>query len=61
MKALRSQVTILQRLLKESKKKVGEIFLSYGTVRNYLASAVTKLGGRNRMDAVRVATKAGWL
>jgi two-component system response regulator DesR len=30
-------------------------------VRNYLASAVTKLGGRNRMDAVRVATKAGWL
>jgi two-component system response regulator DesR len=38
-----------------------ELFLSYGTVRNYLASAVTKLGGRNRMDAVRVATKAGWL
>ena len=38
-----------------------ELFLSYGTVRNYLASAVTKLGGRNRMDAVRVATKADWL
>ena len=38
-----------------------ELFLSYGTVRNYLASAVTKLGARNRMDAVRVATKAGWL
>jgi hypothetical protein len=26
-----------------------------------MASAVTKLGGRNRMDAVRVATEAGWL
>jgi two-component system, NarL family, response regulator DesR len=38
-----------------------ELFLSYGTVRNYLASAVTKLGGRNRMDAVRIATEAGWL
>ena len=35
--------------------------LSYGTVRNYLASAVTKLGARNRVDAVRVATEAGWL
>jgi len=38
-----------------------ELFLSYGTVRNYLAAAVTKLGGRNRMDAVQIATKAGWL
>ena len=38
-----------------------ELFLSYGTVRNYLSSAVTKLGGRNRVDAVRIATEAGWL
>jgi two-component system response regulator DesR len=38
-----------------------DVFLSYGTVRNYLAAAVTKLGGRNRMDAVQIATKAGWL
>jgi len=37
------------------------LFLSYGTVRNYLASAVTKLGARNRVDAVRIATEAGWL
>jgi two-component system, NarL family, response regulator DesR len=38
-----------------------ELFLSYGTVRNYMASAVTKLDGRNRVDAVRIATEAGWL
>ena len=38
-----------------------ELFLSYGTVRNYLASAVTKLGARNRVDAVRIAAEAGWL
>jgi len=38
-----------------------EMFLSYGTVRNYLASAVTKLGARNRVDAVRIATDADWL
>lgn len=35
--------------------------LSYGTVRNYLALAVTKLGARNRVDAVRVAAEADWL
>lgn len=37
------------------------LFLSYGTVRNYLLSAVTKLGARNRVDAVRIAAEAGWL
>ena len=38
-----------------------ELHLSYGTVRNYLASAVTKLGARNRVDAVRIASEADWL
>jgi two-component system response regulator DesR len=37
------------------------LFLSTGTVRNYLANAVTKLGARNRMDAIRIARGAGWL
>ena len=37
------------------------LFLSYGTVRNYLAAAVTKLGARNRVDAVHIAAEAGWL
>jgi two-component system, NarL family, response regulator DesR len=38
-----------------------DVHLSYGTVRNYLASAVTKLGARNKVDAVRIAAEAGWL
>ncbi len=38
-----------------------ELHLSYGTVRNYLASAVTKLGARNRVDAIRLAQQSGWL
>jgi two-component system response regulator DesR len=38
-----------------------ELYLSYGTVRNYLASAIEKLGARNRVDAVRIAAEAGWL
>lgn len=38
-----------------------KVFLSAGTVRNYLTTAVTKLNARNRMDAVRIARDAGWL
>lgn len=37
------------------------LFLSHGTVRNYLASAVTRLSARNRVDAIRIAREAGWL
>lgn len=37
------------------------LFLSYGTVRNYLSSAVVKLGARNRVDAVRIANETGWI
>jgi two-component system response regulator DesR len=35
--------------------------LSYGTVRNYLATAVAKVGARNRVDAIRIAKQSGWL
>ncbi len=38
-----------------------ELFLSEGTVRNYLSAAITKLGARNRAEAVRTATERGWL
>jgi two-component system response regulator DesR len=38
-----------------------DLHLSYGTVRNYLASAVTKLDARNRVDAIRIADRSGWL
>ncbi|MGH3468026.1 MAG: response regulator transcription factor [Thermocrispum sp.] len=37
------------------------LFLSAGTVRNYLTSAVTKLNARNRLDAIRLAQESGWL
>jgi len=39
----------------------GELFLTVGTVRNYLASATAKLGARNRVDGIRIATEMGWL
>jgi two-component system response regulator DesR len=37
------------------------VFLSEGTVRNYLSSAIGKLGARNRAEAIRNATDNGWL
>jgi two-component system, NarL family, response regulator DesR len=37
------------------------LYLSVGTVRNYLTSVVTKLNARNRVDAIRIAREAGWL
>ncbi len=37
------------------------LFLSAGTVRNYLTNIVTKLNARNRVDAIRIADEAGWL
>ncbi len=36
-------------------------YLSPGTVRNYLSSAMTKLGARTRTEAARIADEKGWL
>jgi two-component system, NarL family, response regulator DesR len=38
-----------------------ELHLSEGTVRNYLSEAISKTGGRNRVDAARIAREKGWL
>ena len=39
----------------------GKLFLSEGTVRNYLSAAIAKTGTRNRVEAVRQAEQKGWL
>jgi two-component system response regulator DesR len=39
----------------------GGLFLSEGTVRNYLSSCIQKTGGRNRAEARRIAEERGWL
>jgi two-component system response regulator DesR len=39
----------------------GALFLSVGTVRNYLTGIVTTLNARNRLHAVRIAQESGWL
>jgi two-component system response regulator DesR len=35
--------------------------LSEGTVRNYVSTAIQKLGARNRVEAARLAQQRGWL
>jgi two-component system, NarL family, response regulator DesR len=37
------------------------LYLSEGTVRNYLSSCIQKTGARNRTEALRIAEERGWL
>jgi DNA-binding CsgD family transcriptional regulator len=37
------------------------LYLSEGTVRNYLSSCIQKTGARNRAEALRIAEERGWL
>jgi DNA-binding NarL/FixJ family response regulator len=39
----------------------GRLYLSEGTVRNYLSSAIAKTSTRNRAEALRVSEDNGWL
>ncbi len=38
-----------------------KLFLSEGTVRNYLSAGIAKVGARNRAEAIRTADDRGWL
>jgi two-component system response regulator DesR len=44
-----------------SREIAERLYLSPGTVRNYLSAAMRKTGARNRLEAVRRARAAGWL
>ncbi|WP_127530800.1 response regulator transcription factor [Paenibacillus kobensis] len=37
------------------------LYLTSGTVRNYLSEAIRKLDAKNRIDAIVIANKNGWL
>lgn len=38
-----------------------QLFLSYGTVRNYMSEAIGKLGANTRIEAIDIARSKGWL
>jgi len=39
----------------------GRLRLANGTVRNYLSAVIAKTGARNRIDAIRIVRRDGWL
>lgn len=45
----------------EAPEIAAAMHVSVGTVRNYLTKIVTKLNARNRVDAIRIASSAGWI
>ncbi|MFJ9109800.1 DNA-binding response regulator [Streptomyces sp. NPDC102283] len=44
-----------------SRQIAARLRLAGGTIRNYLSTVVTKLGARNRVDAIRIARESGLL
>lgn len=46
---------------KTTKEMTSELFLSSGTVRNYLSEIIQKLEAKNRIEAIRVAREKGWI
>ena len=56
------ELSVLERLSygDTTAEIASRLHLSEGTVRNYLCALVTKLGARNRIDALRIARDAHW-
>jgi two-component system, NarL family, response regulator DesR len=59
--AREQEVLAASRELATVAEIAGAVYLSPGTVRNYLSSAMQKLGARTRAEAVRIAEEKGWL
>ena len=61
---LSNQEKILLAKVKEglSNKEISsELYLSDGTIRNYISNILTKLNCKNRTEAVKKATEEGWI
>ena len=61
---LTNQEKIILIKIKEglpNKEIANELFLSEGTVRNYISNILTKLNCKNRTEAVKKSTEEGWL
>ena len=61
---LTNQEKIILLKIKEglsNKEIANELFLSEGTIRNYISNILTKLNCKNRIEAVKKSTEEGWL
>ncbi|WP_240942829.1 response regulator transcription factor [Planosporangium thailandense] len=44
-----------------AKEIAAQLYLSAGTVRNYLSRVIAKTGARTRIEAIRIAQGSGWI
>lgn len=55
------EILRLAALGKTTKEITSELFLSSGTVRNYISEIIHKLDAKNRTEAASIAEKKGWI
>lgn len=55
------EILRLAALGKTTKEITSELYLSSGTVRNYISEIIHKLDAKNRTEAAAIAEKKGWL
>ena len=55
------EILRLAGLGKTTKEITEALFLSSGTVRNYISDIIHKLGAKNRTEAASIAEKKGWI
>lgn len=55
------QILQLAAAGKTSAEIAGALYLSNGTVRNYMSEILQKLGAKNRVEAIAIAKNNGWL
>ncbi|MFJ7724898.1 response regulator transcription factor [Neobacillus sp. NPDC097160] len=55
------EILRLAALGKTTKEITSELYLSSGTVRNYISEIIHKLDAKNRTEAASIAEKKGWL
>lgn len=55
------QILRLVALGKTTKDITLELYLSQGTVRNYISEIIQKLNAKNRTEAASIAEEKGWI
>ena len=60
---INQEILVLQAAARglSSKEIAQKLYLSNGTIRNYMSSILTKLTAENRLEAVRIAQENGWI
>ncbi|MGQ0439766.1 response regulator transcription factor, partial [Bacillus sp. B-TM1] len=55
------EVLLLAKEGKTASEIAKALYLSPGTVRNYISEVLTKLDAKNRIEAITIAEEKGWI